>query len=289
VLLADLGRYDEAERLYREALEVRLKAFGPSHSAVAETRANLAALAYARGDLAAAEALHREVLALEEARLAPDDPGVALALANLAEVLAGRGRQAEAAPLLERALAIREGRPPRGAGDELAAAGLRHALASALAAGDDEGLARAQGLLEASLAARERLLGAGHPEVGATLADLAEVLRRRGRAAEGVPLLRRALAVAETAAGPGDGRRLATLLNNLAALHYEAGAYREAEPLLARALKLEEAALGPDAPALAVTLDNHAAVLAELEREEEAEAARHRARAIRLAQAGRGG
>jgi tetratricopeptide (TPR) repeat protein len=77
------------------------------------------------------------------------------------------------------------------------------------------------------------------------------------------------------------------MLNNLAALHYRRGAYRDALPLLARALRLEEQAHGPDYPELAVTLDNYAAVLTELARPAEAEAARHRADAIRLTQARR--
>ena len=48
--------------------------------------------------------------------------------------------------------------------------------------------------------------------------------------------------------------------------------------MLARAVRVEVEALGPDHPDLAVTLENHAAVLLELERREEAEAALNRAR-----------
>jgi tetratricopeptide (TPR) repeat protein len=82
--------------------------------------------------------------------------------------------------------------------------------------------------------------------------------------------------------GPAD---LAALLNNLALLHYHRGAYLEAEPLLARAVRVEAEAFGPDHPDLAVTLENHAAVLLELERREEAEAALNRAKAVRIANA----
>ena len=109
------------------------------------------------------------------------------------------------------------------------------------------------------------------------------MLRRRDQPGAADPLLARAVATLEKTGG--DGRALATALNNLAGLRFRAGAYRDAEPMLARALQLEEKALGPDDPELAVTLDNYAAVLTALERGPEADAARHRAMAIRTAQA----
>ncbi|HEX8376002.1 MAG TPA: tetratricopeptide repeat protein, partial [Geminicoccaceae bacterium] len=284
VLLAGLGRYDEAEALYREALDVRSAALGADHPAVAETRANFAALAYARGDMAVAEGLYREALAVEEKRLPPGDPGLALTRANLAETLSRQGRPGEAVPLLERVLASRVGLA--GGEGRAETAQVRHELAVALAAaGGGDGLARAQELLKESLAARERLSGPESPEVAATLSDLAEVLRRRGQPDAALPHLARVLAIREAAAAKGDGggTDLAAILNNLALLHFRRGAYLEAEPLLARAVRVEAEALGPDHPDLAVTLENHAAVLLELERREEAEAALHRAKAVRIA------
>jgi tetratricopeptide (TPR) repeat protein len=180
----------------------------------------------------------------------------------------------------ERALAIREA---RFGADSAPTAQSQHDLAAALAASGQ--LERAQSLLETCLAARERLSGPDSPEVAATLADLAEILRRRDQPSAAAPLLARAVATLEKT--DGDGRALATALNNLAALRFREGAYRDAGPMLAQALQLEEKALGPDDPELAVTLDNYAAVLTTLERGPEAEAARHRATAIRTAQAQR--
>ena len=72
-------------------------------------------------------------------------------------------------------------------------------------------------------------------------------------------------------------------LNNLALLETDRGAWREAEPLLARTIRIETAAHGPDSPELIATLENHAAVLEQLDRRDEATAARHRAAAIKLA------
>ena len=72
-------------------------------------------------------------------------------------------------------------------------------------------------------------------------------------------------------------------LNNLALLQTDRGAWQEAEPLLARTIRIETAAQGPDSPELIATLENQAVVLDQLDRGDEADAARHRAASIRLA------
>ena len=94
------------------------------------------------------------------------------------------------------------------------------------------------------------------------------------------------MTIQEANYGPDDAR-LAMNLNNLALLQTDRGAWREADKLLARTARIEAQAHGPDSPELVLTLENHAAVLDQLDRRDEAEAARHRAAAIRLAAAAR--
>jgi len=67
-----------------------------------------------------------------------------------------------------------------------------------------------------------------------------------------------ALQMAE-AFGPADPR-LATSLNNLAALYYAQGRYAAAEPLNRRALAIRARALGPVHPDVATSLNNLAEV-----------------------------
>src|SRR5262245_24479661 len=52
------------------------------------------------------------------------------------------------------------------------------------------------------LAIREKALGPEHPDVGASLNNLAELYRVQGRYAEAEPLQRRSLAIREKALGP---------------------------------------------------------------------------------------
>ncbi len=79
-----------------------------------------------------------------------------------------------------------------------------------------------------------------------------------GRYTEAEKLLKLALAEAEKF-GSSDPR-MATSLNNLAALYDTQGKYDQAEPLYRRSLAIREKALGPDHPDVATSLNNLAAL-----------------------------
>ncbi len=111
-----------------------------------------------------------------------------------------------------------------------------------------------------ALALRERVLGPSHPDVAASLNNLAELLRNTGGYALARPLYERALKIDEQALGP-DHPTLALRLNNLAELLQDTGDYSGAKPLLERALRIKEQALGPTHPDLALSLNNLAALL----------------------------
>ncbi len=80
--------------------------------------------------------------------------------------------------------------------------------------------------------------------------------------------------------GPQDPR-LATTLNNLAALYQAQGKYAEAEPPFKRALAIFEQALGPEHPHVGTALENYAALLRKTRRRSEATKMEARAKAIR--------
>ena len=80
--------------------------------------------------------------------------------------------------------------------------------------------------------------------------------------------------------GPDD-QRLATSLNNLAALYQVQGKYAEAEPLYKRALAIWEKALGPEHPYVATSLNTLAALYRDQGNSAEAEPLDRRGLAIR--------
>ncbi|RMH21285.1 MAG: tetratricopeptide repeat-containing protein [Gammaproteobacteria bacterium] len=104
-MLRTRGQYEEAERLYRESLDVFEK-LGDSHS-VAVTQSSLADLLRTRGQYEEAERLYRLSLAVFE-RFSPDHPNTAQSLNNLGGLLRAMGDLAGARPYYERALAIFE-------------------------------------------------------------------------------------------------------------------------------------------------------------------------------------
>ncbi|WP_437299126.1 tetratricopeptide repeat protein [Sorangium sp. So ce426] len=102
----------------------------------------------------------------------------------------------------------------------------------------------------------------------------------QGRFDAAIPLAERALTILEKALGR-DHPDVATVLNNLAALHKTKGDYARAEPLFHRALGITEKALGSEHPDVATSLNNLAVRYAAKGDYARAEPLYHRALGIR--------
>ena len=94
--------------------------------------------------------------------------------------------------------------------------------------------AEAVPLTQRALAIQEKTLGPDHPEVAASLNNLAQLYVLQGRYAEAEALFKRSLAIRERSLGP-DNPDVAASLNNLAHLYRAQGRNTEAEPLEKRA------------------------------------------------------
>jgi tetratricopeptide (TPR) repeat protein len=97
--LGNVGRYSEAEPLYKQSLAIREKVLGPNHSEVAASLNNLVLLYGKQGRYSEAIPLARRALTIDEEALGPDRPEVASLLNNLAELYRAQGRYADAEPL----------------------------------------------------------------------------------------------------------------------------------------------------------------------------------------------
>jgi CHAT domain-containing protein/Tfp pilus assembly protein PilF len=104
-----------------------------------------------------------------------------------------------------------------------------------------------------ALAIFEKVRGPSHPDVAASLNNLAEMYEAKGEYGRAVPLLDRALAIDERALGP-DHPDVATDLANLSSLYETTGDYGRAERLQRRALAIRDKALGPGHPDVAQSL-----------------------------------
>lgn len=121
--------------------------------------------------------------------------------------------------------------------------------------------AEAEELYRRALRLQEQRLGGLHPDIIATLDNLAELYRVWGRYDEAEAFAHRARDAQEHSLGT-EHPRMASVLNNLGELAAIQGRYPEAEQHHQQALTIREKVLGPEHPETATTCNN----LAELYR-----------------------
>jgi tetratricopeptide (TPR) repeat protein len=257
--------WNEAEALYRRAVILAERSFGPDNPQVATCLNNLASLLQATNRLEESESLYRRTLVIDERNLGPDHPTVATHLNNLAQLLQITNRREEAEPLMWRVLAISE--HSFGRDHPKVTVGLNN-LASLLQ--DMNRPEEAEVLYRRALAIDEKHLGSSHPNVATGLNNLASLLQATNRMGEAESLYRRGLAIDEQTLGPGHFN-VARDLSNLAWLLSVTGRPGEAEPLMWRALAIDESVFGPNHPTVAVRLNNLAMLLQATNRLAEAE------------------
>ena len=187
-LFDDVGRYSEAEPLYRRALLIRERTLGPEHLNTLNGVNNLGYLLQVKGDLVGAEPHYRRALEARERTLGLDHSDTLISVNNLASLLRAKGDLVGAEPLYRRALEAQD----RTLGPEHP-----HTLNSVnnlgylLHARDD--LAGAKPFLRRALEAHERTLGPEHPDTFSSINNLAALLQTKGDLAEAKLLLRRSL------------------------------------------------------------------------------------------------
>lgn len=185
VTLKYTGGFEEAERLYRAALENATAAGNQAFAAV--ICHNLGGLSHARGTPADGVRWARQGLALRDNA---DPLAVAADEGALAALLIATGEHEEAEQLLTRCrAAFVELLGP----DDYEVAVVDANLATLALARDD--LNAAQTHAERALAGKNATRGAEHPDLAPTLTTLGTIRRRLGRHADAVELHQRALDV----------------------------------------------------------------------------------------------
>jgi tetratricopeptide (TPR) repeat protein len=275
-LYAMRGRFDEAVDAFSRARKHIEHEHGTQHPLAVMVVGNLATALSERGDLEESLALHERTLQIREANLDPDHPDIGASHLNMAAALENLGRPEEAKVHAERALAIfsrvygersaeltgplnnlsnaemklgqlQASLEHRTRAFELAREHLgaehpraiRYRFGRALVLAELDRTDEAVGELRAVLAQREAVLGAEHPDVGGTAAELAELLATRaGAADEAVGLAERAVRIA--ALGQVDPRQRGEARMVLAQALWLAGEHRDT----ARARQMAELARG---------------------------------------------
>ncbi|NOX74743.1 MAG: tetratricopeptide repeat protein [Alphaproteobacteria bacterium] len=258
------GRYDEAEPLFREDMEITTQTLGKTHPAYAIRLNNLARLLQATGRYEEAEPLFREALEITAQSLGKSHPAYAASLNNLAALLQTTERYDEAEPLYREALEIRAQTPGKTHPDYATSLNNLAALLQATGRHDE-----AEPLYREALEITAQSLGKTHPAYATSLNNLAGLLRATGRYEEAEPLYREDMEITAQTLGKTHPD-YATSLNNLAGLLETTGRYDEAEPLYREDMEITAQSLGKTHPAYATSLNNLAILYYYMKRFEEA-------------------
>jgi CHAT domain-containing protein/tetratricopeptide (TPR) repeat protein len=272
-----LGKYPEAEKLYKPALAIFEKA-RPSAATtrdLAKTLNGLGRVYEHEGRYTEAETMQKRALSIVESSSDTDQMVVSDALEDLGNAYYGEGRYPEAEDYYKRTLVIREKAP---GGDRTAVSQTLNLLSNVYMRTGR--FAEAETALKRALDIQEKAFGPGHPDVAKSLTNLAELYRLTGRYALAEPLQKRALNIQEKALGP-DHPHVGVTLNNLALTYWNWGRHADAEPIYRRAVEVQEKALGKEHPQVATSLNNLGLVYMRLGRYAEAEPVLKRALAIR--------
>jgi tetratricopeptide (TPR) repeat protein len=101
VLKRDMGKYDEAEAIFTDAIAELTERLGSDHPSTLSALNNLATVRQRKGDLAGAQTDYEKALAGRIKVLGPDHPETLTVKQNLANLMILVGRQTEALPILQ--------------------------------------------------------------------------------------------------------------------------------------------------------------------------------------------
>ncbi|HEV3201339.1 MAG TPA: tetratricopeptide repeat protein [Bryobacteraceae bacterium] len=224
----ELGRYSEAEQLYRRAMTAAAKD-GVWNSTYALTLGNLGAHYVEVGRLDKAEALLRKSLAIYSALLPGDSIPLALVRNALANLMVGDRRYDEAGTLIEASLITFRKHPAPGSGEE--AVGLNNLGVVRRYQGKNQ---EAIELFEQSIRITETELGPSHPALLRALNNLATMYAAAGRHDDADAAFQRAVSIAEKRLGSSHPVYARVLLNYAGYLR-RSGRKAVAKTLAARA------------------------------------------------------
>jgi serine/threonine protein kinase/tetratricopeptide (TPR) repeat protein len=253
----EIGVYDKAEAVLREAVELQKRALGPVHSDVAATLARFgnAIMNKPGGDRREAERVWREALTVRTNLFGNAHPDVCTSFFNLAYVLRTEGKLGEAEELAREAVTMGKSLP----GDNrIVVARSLAELADVVA--DRGRLAEAEKLIRECLSTQAQVWTNGHPTVAICLRKLGRILRMQGKLADAQAVFCQALELEGKLLGPNHPH-IAMTLEEIGLLLLRQNKLAEAEARYREALEMNWK-LHPDGdPHTTVSLDGLAAIL----------------------------
>jgi eukaryotic-like serine/threonine-protein kinase len=264
-LLESLGRVDEAEVLYREALDGTRRVLGEDHRETLRALNNLGAVLLAQGKLDQAEQAWREALRRSRHVLGDEHPRTLLAIHNLGSVLQARGDQDQCYAMYREAL---DGARRLLGDDNPTTLAMANSLGNLLQ--EQRKMDQAEPLRRDVLARRRRVLGNDHPDTFVSINNMASLLEAQGKLDQAAPLYREAVERSRRVLGDDHPASL-TAIGNFGALLLAQGKSDQAEPLYREVLERSRRVLGNQHPDTLISINNMGHLLEEQGRFREAE------------------
>jgi serine/threonine protein kinase/tetratricopeptide (TPR) repeat protein len=268
-----LGKMDEADSLFTEALNARKLLFGADSARVAETLVDQSLLRADQGQYDEAERLARDGLEMSRRHLPPNHPAVARAQSNVGRIMVDRGQFKVAIPILEQALRLQNA---QGKVSSDLSSTLTELANCHFYLGD---YAESDALNHRVLDMDRQLLGDRHPNVAEDYINLAAIQFEQGHFPEAEKYDRQALEIIQAWFGR-DHPETSSILTILARVLTAQGKLDEAVALLRESLTIQERAYGNAHPRVASTVSELGKVALEQGKLNEAEADFNRAEAI---------
>ncbi len=265
VFYNDQGRYEEAERLFSDALKNLRILKGDEDRATISCTNNLASVYKKLGRHTEAEALYSRVLEVSRRVLGAEHIETLAAMNNLATLYYKLGKHQKAEKLFVNTFEITR----KALGEEHPQT-LSSMYNLAKLYQDQNNYKQAEQLYEQTLDVSRRVLGEEHPDTLQSMNNLAVVYHCLGRHTDAEQLLVRTVELRRRVQGENNPGTLTTM-NNLAMVYYTQQQYDAAEPLYIEILKISSVLLGEENPFKLAAMHNLGVVYGKQARYDEAE------------------
>ncbi|MEM9454368.1 MAG: serine/threonine-protein kinase [Myxococcota bacterium] len=263
-ILAEQGKYDEAEAEFRRVISREEHLRGLHDLRLASRYSNLALVLAQQGKYSEAEIELRALVSLEEAVLGPAHPDAALTRGQLARVLVAQDKVQEAQQ--EARQALRRAQDALGpAHTDVALVRTHLGLILKLQGRYEE----AEAEYRAALTIWQDALGPERTKTALARHSLATILNAMGRPKQAEAQIRAAISTLTKTLGD-EHPNVAKAAHNLGRILEAQGRLEEAEAQFRRSLSRGEPVLGPEHPDVVTTRTCLASILLDLDRPDEA-------------------
>nr|WOD46566.1 hypothetical protein [Trichoderma atroviride] len=260
-----LGRYQTAERLYRQALELDEKRLGKEHARTLVGMSNLGGVLYHLGQSEESERILRQVYEVRENLLGKDHPDTIRSKNSLATTFTKRGKYKEAEEMYQQAFEQRKGMLGIDHPDTL------YSMENvAITLADLGKYEEAEEMHHQIFERRKRVLGMDHPDTIRSMGNLAFALHGMGKYKESEIMYSQVFEQSKRVLGMNHPDTLWSMDNFAFALG-KLGKYKEAEEIHRQVFEQSKRVLGVDHPETLISMDSFAFALRDLGKYTEAE------------------